>query len=193
MKFFFNLLINQTDYLQIDTFKKSDDSDDSRAHFKYYVQRKKKSKKRINDFLLAQTSKEPKASNYTVILNNYDTFSWIRLFTNYLRTNFFRGLVLHLRRGEGENGSRGTNSETISGHDCRDNRGCSLPLFTPRLSRGEGGGEKMVAIVKTFPRWRKLAEDPLYPRSQIQPRISTAVELLTFEPTRTFYPCYRCN
>lgn len=47
------LLINQTDYLQIDTFKKSDDSDDSRAHFKYYVQRKKKSKKRINDFLLA--------------------------------------------------------------------------------------------------------------------------------------------
>lgn len=165
MKFFFNLLINQTDYLQIDTFKKSDDSDDSRAHFKYYVQRKKKSKKRINDFLLAQTSKEPKAPNYTVILNNYDAFSWIRLFTNYLRTNFFRGLVLHLRRGEGgENGSRGTNSETISGHDCRDNRGCSLPLFTPRLSRGEGEGRKWSRSLKLFlggENWRKIPFIPV--------------------------------
>lgn len=88
MKFFFNLLINQTDYLEIDTFKKSDDSDDSRAHFKYYVQRKKKSKKRINDFLLAQTSKEPKAPNYTVILNNYDTFSYACLRITCERISF---------------------------------------------------------------------------------------------------------
>lgn len=59
---------------------------------------------------------------------------------------------------------RGTNSETISGHDCRDNRGCSLPLFTPRLSRGEGEGRKWSRSLKLFlggENWRKIPFIPV--------------------------------